>query len=41
METKSKKDLLNEFKIKYGNIDDIEILEEVFSYIYVRNKKNK
>lgn len=39
MESKSKKDLLDEFKIKYDNIDDMEILEEAFSHIYVRNKK--
>jgi len=39
MESKNKKDLLDEFKIKYDNIDDMEILEEAFSHIYVRNKK--
>lgn len=39
MESKSKKDLLDEFKIKYDNINDMEILEEAFSHIYVRNKK--
>lgn len=39
MEKEKKIELLSEFKIKYENIDDIEILEEGPSYIYTRNKK--
>lgn len=38
MKSKSKKDLLDEFKIKYDNIDDMEILEEAFSHIYICKK---
>lgn len=39
MEKEKKIELLSEFKIKYVDIDDIEILEVGSSYIYARNKK--